>query len=121
MLHPFKVFSKILELTIEKVKTFSCPLSGCRPGPRNACSGAASCFKKAEPTAQQDETPQPPPENPREEDRSWLLPESVEQQKDDMTFFTSFDEHFGQFVEDGQLPTRWSRENRSPHFVQIYS
>ena len=53
----------------------------------------------AEQTAQQDETPQPPPEKPPEgKEEDVPPPAPVEQQKADITFFISFDAHFGHFV-----------------------
>ncbi len=54
---------------------------------------------KAEPTVQQQEVPQPPPLKPRE-GADEVKPESEveEQLKEDITFFTDFDEHFGHWV-----------------------
>jgi hypothetical protein len=50
----------------------------------------------AEQPVQQEETPQPPPPKPREgpeEGNPVSVP--AEQQKDDMSFLTFFDRHFG--------------------------
>ena len=61
---------------------------------------------RAEPTVQQEETPQLPPEKPPEgmvEDIP--PPDPVEQQKDDIIFFTSFDAHFGQAVSFSEVLT----------------
>jgi hypothetical protein len=44
-----------------------------------------------------------------------------EQQKDDITFFTSPEEHFGQVVSFSVALTLWRRENFSPQDLQIYS
>jgi hypothetical protein len=48
-------------------------------------------------------------------------PEPEEQQNEDITFFTSFDVHFGQFVSCSEAFMLWSNENFSLHFKHIYS
>jgi hypothetical protein len=53
----------------------------------------------AEPTVQHEDTPQPPPVKPpegAEKDEPPTEPE--EQQNEDITFFTSFEAHFGHSV-----------------------
>jgi hypothetical protein len=68
-------------LTTEKVKTFY------------------QSYNSAELTVQHEETPQPPPEKPREgTDEEISPPEAEEQQNADITFFTLFVAHFGHFV-----------------------
>jgi len=58
--------------------------------------------QKAEPTVQQEETPQPPPENPPEgTDGEIPFPEPEEQQNEEIIFFTSSEEQFGHFVSLG--------------------
>jgi len=60
----------------------------------------------AEPTVQQEETPQPPPENPPEGMfEETPPPDPAEQQNDEITFLTSFDEHFGQTVSFSEVLT----------------
>jgi len=55
--------------------------------------------KRAKPTVQQEETPQPPPEKPPEEiEGDMLLPEPEVQQKEEIIFFVSCDEQFGHLV-----------------------
>lgn len=76
----------------------------------------------SEPNVQHEETPQPPPENPPEGiDEVMSPPGPEEQQKDDITFFTSFEAHFGQFVSCLEVFMLWSAENFSLHFKHIYS
>jgi hypothetical protein len=76
----------------------------------------------AEPTVQQEETPQPPPEKPPEgNDGEGPLPGPEEQQKEDIIFFTFFDEHLGHLVSFCPQDMRWSRENLSSHSLQMYS
>ena len=48
-------------------------------------------------------------------------PEPEEQQNEDITFLTSFDVHFGQFVSCSEAFMLWSNENLSLHFRHIYS
>jgi hypothetical protein len=55
--------------------------------------------KRAEPTVQQEETPQPPPEKPPgETDGDIFLPEPEAQQKEEIIFFTLSEEQFGHVV-----------------------
>ena len=76
----------------------------------------------SEPNVQHEETPQPPPENPLEGmDEVPSPPEPEEQQNEDITFFTSFDVHFGQFVSCSEAFMLWSNENLSLHFRHMYS
>ena len=76
----------------------------------------------SEPNVQHEETPQPPPENPLEGMDEVPSPsEAEEQQNEDITFFTSFDEHFGQQVSCPEAFMLWSNENFSLHFRHIYS
>jgi hypothetical protein len=76
----------------------------------------------SEPNVQHEETPQPPPENPREGmDEVPAPPGPEEQQNEDITFFTSIEAHFGQFVSCSEAFMPWSNENFSLHFRQIYS
>ena len=44
-----------------------------------------------------------------------------EQQKEDITFFTSFDEHFGHLVSSPEAFMLCNNENFSLHFRHIYS
>jgi hypothetical protein len=76
---PLKGISRILLLCTEKVKTFS------------------SAGHPAEHPAQHEETPQPPPKPPDEPGEEKPASE-LEQQKEEMSFFTSFEEHLGQSV-----------------------
>jgi len=79
---------KILLLSAEKVKTFY------------------PSALRAEPTVQHEETPQPPPENPPEGIvEETPPPDPVEQQNEDIIFFTSFDVHFGQAVSCSEVFT----------------
>lgn len=55
-------------------------------------------FGTAEHTVQHEETPQPPPLNPREDDEDKRPASDPEQQKEDITFFTSPEAHLGQAV-----------------------
>jgi hypothetical protein len=76
----------------------------------------------SEPNVQHEETPQPPPENPREGmEELPSSPEPEEQQNEDITFFTSLDVHFGHFVSCSAAFMPWSNENFSLHFRHIYS
>jgi hypothetical protein len=73
-----------------------------------------------EPTAQQDETPQPPPEK-REDgtEGEKSLPEH-EQLKAETFFVTFFEPHFGQQLPFSE-PTLCKREKVSLHLSQTYS
>jgi len=78
--------------------------------------------KGAEPTVQQEETPQPPPLKPPEgieEER--LLPDPDEQQKDDIIFFTLSEPHLGHFVSFFPQIMLCRIENLSLQFMQSYS
>jgi len=71
-------------------------------------------YDRAEPTVQQEETPQPPPEKPPAgTEGEMLLPEPEEQQNDDNIFLTSPEEHFGHCVSCWSPVTRCRRENCS--------
>jgi hypothetical protein len=73
----------------------------------------------AELTVQHEETPQPPPPKPPAGEGK---PASeLEQQKADITFFTSAEWHFGQDVSFSVALTFWRSENLSPQDLQIYS
>jgi hypothetical protein len=79
-------------------------------------------YDRAEPTVQQEETPQPPPEKPPVGTAGEMLfPEPEEQQNDDNIFLTSPEEHFGHLVSFWLPVMLCSRENRSQHFRHIYS
>jgi len=76
----------------------------------------------SEPNVQHEEEPQPPPENPWEGMAEVPSPpEPEEQQNEDITFFTSVDVHFGQFVSCSEALKLCSNENFSLHFKHIYS
>ncbi|MDA8434166.1 MAG: hypothetical protein M0Z60_14575 [Nitrospiraceae bacterium] len=60
-------------------------------------------FEPAERTVQHEETPQPPPLKPPGEEKP---ASEFEQQKADITFFTSGDAHFGQQVSFSVAVTR---------------
>lgn len=77
---------------------------------------------EAEPTVQQEETPQPPPPKPPDGTAGeWLFPCPDEQQKDDILFFTSSEPHCGHFVPLFPQVMLCRTENLSRHFKQSYS
>jgi hypothetical protein len=76
----------------------------------------------AEHTVQQEETPQPPPPKPPEgiDGEEMPAPEPEEQQKEDITFLTSMEPHFGHSASSfAFIPRR--RENLSLHLLHTYS
>jgi hypothetical protein len=78
----------------------------------------------AEPTVQQERTPQPPPGNPPEGDGigdGASLSEADLQLKEDRIFFTSLVLQFGHFVSFPDELMFSRTENCSLHFKQIYS
>lgn len=78
--------------------------------------------KGAEPTVQQEETPQPPPLKPPEGiEEEWLLPEPDEQQNEDILFFTLSEPHFGHFVSFFPQVMLCRTENISLQVMQSYS
>lgn len=78
--------------------------------------------KEAEPTVQQEETPQPPPPKPPEGiEEDGLLPDPDEQQKDEISFFTLPESHLGHFVPLTPLVMLCRTENLSLQFMQSYS
>jgi hypothetical protein len=102
---PLYGISEIVLSSTEKVKTFY---------PR---------FRSvAERTVQHEEIPQPPPPTPPEgiDGEETPAPEPEEQQKEDITFLTSPEPHFGHSASSfAFIPRR--RENLSPHLLQTYS
>ncbi len=54
--------------------------------------------RPAEHPVQHEETPQPPPPKPCEAPDELKPASELEQQKEDISFFTSVEEHFGQSV-----------------------
>jgi len=79
-------------------------------------------WKGAEPTVQQEETPQPPPLKPPEGIKEeGLLPDPDEQQNADINFFTLSEPHLGHFVSFVPLIMLCRIENRSLQFMQSYS
>jgi hypothetical protein len=102
---PLCGISEIVWSSPEKVKTFYPQL-----------------LSAAERTVQQEETPQPPPPKPPEgiDGEEAPAPEPEEQQKEDITFLTSPEPHFGHSALSlAFIPRR--RENLSPHLLQTYS
>ncbi len=96
-------------LRIKKVKTIVAAIHGYATTP-------------AEPTVQHEETPQPPPPNPREGiGDEQPPPDPAEQEKEDMTFRISFESHLGHFVSASCALVFWKTENLSLHPPQIYS
>lgn len=68
---------------------------------------------------QQEETPQPPPLKPP--DGAAKPPSELEQQKEDMSFFTFFDEHLGQQASFSDADIFCNRENFSLQETHMYS
>ena len=91
-------------LSAEKVKTFH------------------HFYPCAEPPVQQCETPHPPPAAPPEgRGEENPDPDPLEQQKEDISFFTSDDPHLGHKASFAEAFTESKSENLSLHFRQIYS
>jgi hypothetical protein len=99
---PLFGISEILLSSPEKVKTFY---------PKSIA---------AEHTVQHEEPPQPPPPKPPDGIDAEEASEPEEQQKADITFFTSRDPHLGHWASSFAFIPRRS-ENLSPHLLQIYS
>ena len=73
-----------------------------------------------EPTAQQERTPQPPPEKPPDV-AGMLLPESDPQQNEETSFFTSRELQCGQAMSFSACCMLLRSENLSPQRVHLYS
>jgi hypothetical protein len=78
------------------------PLKNCIAKCRKSQDILYTCINNIEPTVQQDETRQPPPPDPCEgiEDPK-PMSGPAEQQKEDITFLTFLDKHFGHSVSFG--------------------